>query len=87
MEWTPKNYKKLYEAVDLRISSLSIDRMKSDIKRHELYAKNTFTQGERDRIEEMCEYEDGINKELNHIQQLKNNVVEALDKLKEHIDK
>jgi hypothetical protein len=87
MEWTPNNYKKLYDAVDLKISSLSTDRMKSDMKRHELYAKNTFTQEETDRIDEMREYEDGINEEIYHIEQLKNNVVEALDKLKEHIDK
>jgi len=89
MEWTPVNYEKLFNTVEQKILFLSNDKTKSDCERHNLYRKESngekITPEERKRIDEMCEYEDGILNEIYHIEQLKNNVVGALDKLKEHI--
>jgi hypothetical protein len=50
MKWTPENYEKLYDAVELKILSLSTDQVKSDLKRHKLYAKDTNTQEESEKI-------------------------------------
>ncbi|AKB75446.1 hypothetical protein MSLAZ_2185 [Methanosarcina lacustris Z-7289] len=90
MEWTPTNYEKLFNAVEQKISFLSNDRIKSDIERHNLYGKEIndggITQEDRKRIDKMCKYEDGIKDQIYHIEQLKGSVIEALDKLKGHID-
>jgi chromosome segregation ATPase len=89
MEWTPNNYEKLMANVKIKIKKLEIEKRKSDDNRHKLYRKGDngekLTPEENARIKQMCNREDEINDEINHLIELKVNVCKALDKLEESI--
>jgi hypothetical protein len=91
MEWESRDYGKLLKEYDSKNAVLNHKRIESDGLRHDLYRKRDsgtkLTQAQDNEIDKRCNYEDNLIEDMNDLKKLLENVYEAMDKLKEELDK